>query len=336
MLCAHVACALDPQARFADYVRDNWNTESGLPQTSALSITQDDTGYIWIGTQNAIARFDGVRFTVFDRDSTGVDTTLASVAHTDKHGDVWFGTPHGALHLKNGRFELIHAGQDSAAIVDIGDSGDGSLLFATSLGVMRFDGSRIVPALLEGEACFSLLRQGATQWVGVAGALVRIDAQGIERFALPATANPARVTHIVADQHGLWLGTTAGLMKFAAGQVSAANYGGELDTRSIESLFRDSDGNLWIGTAPTLFRLRPDGHLRTHRPRRFHARFVGARHLRRPRTQSVDRQPDRKSVSAMERLGAPRFATRRAERSVRVEHRARSARTHAHRHQLRT
>ena len=135
------ACALDPQARFADYVRDNWNTESGLPQTSALSITQDDTGYIWVGTQNAIARFDGVRFTVFDRDSTGVDTTLASVAHTDKRGDVWFGTPHGALHERDGQFELLHAGQDSAAIVDIGDSTDGTLLFATSLGVMRYDGN---------------------------------------------------------------------------------------------------------------------------------------------------------------------------------------------------
>jgi diguanylate cyclase (GGDEF)-like protein len=260
-LWTNPACALDPQARFADYVRDNWNTESGLPQTSALSITQDNTGYIWVGTQNAIARFDGVRFTVFDRDSTGVDTTLASVAHTDKRGDVWFGTPHGALHERDGHFELIHAGQDSAAIVDIGDSTDGTLLFATSLGVMRYDGTHIVPALLEGEACFSLLRQGSTQWVGVAGALVRIDAQGIERFTLPSGANAARVTHIAADPRGLWLGTSAGLMKFSDGHVIAANYGDELDTRGIESLFRDSDGNLWIGTAPTLFRLRPDDRL---------------------------------------------------------------------------
>ncbi len=256
------ASALDPQARFADYVRDNWNTESGLPQTSALSITQDSTGYIWVGTQNAIARFDGVRFTVFDRDATGVDTTLASVAHTDRHGDVWFGTPHGALHEKDGHFELIHAGQDSAAIVDIGDAADGSLLFATSLGVMRLDGDqRIVPALLEGEASFSLLRQGTTQWIGVTGALVRIDAQGIERFPLPPGTNPARITHIAADARGLWLGTSAGLMKFTDGRVIAANYGGELDTRGIESLYRDSDGNLWIGTAPTLFRLRPDSVL---------------------------------------------------------------------------
>src|ERR1700709_1069816 len=62
-ICAD-ALALDPQSRFPDYVRDNWNIESGLPQISALSITQDSTGYIWVGTQSAITRFDGVRFTV--------------------------------------------------------------------------------------------------------------------------------------------------------------------------------------------------------------------------------------------------------------------------------
>ena len=40
------AYALDPHARFHDYVRDNWNIESGLPQISVLSITQDATGYL--------------------------------------------------------------------------------------------------------------------------------------------------------------------------------------------------------------------------------------------------------------------------------------------------
>ena len=155
----------------------------------------------------------------------------------------------------------MHAGQDSAAVLDIDEAADGTLLFATSLGVMRYQGDRIVPALLEGEPSFSLLRQGATQWVGITGALVRIDAQGISRYALPAGANTVRITHIAADARGLWLGTTAGLMKFVDGHVVAANFGGDVDTRSIESLYRDSDGNLWIGTAPMLFRLRPDGRL---------------------------------------------------------------------------
>lgn len=255
------AFALDPQARFPDYVRDNWNIESGLPQISALSITQDGTGYIWVGTQSAIARFDGVRFTVFDRDNTGVDTTLASVAYTDHHGDVWFGTPHGALHFVDGKFELLHAGQDSAAIQAITDSTDGGLLFATSLGVMRYEGNKLVPAMLEGEQCYSLLREGTTLWVGMVGSLVRIDTRGIERYSLPLASATARVTHLVSDIHGLWLGTTTGLMKFADGRITPAGLGAELDRDGIESLYHDSDSNLWIGTASTLFRVRPDAKL---------------------------------------------------------------------------
>jgi diguanylate cyclase (GGDEF)-like protein len=255
------AFALDPQARFADYVRDNWNIESGLPQISALSITQDGTGYIWVGTQSAIARFDGVRFTVYDRDTAGVDTTLASVAYTDHHGDVWFGTPHGALHFVNGKFELLHAGQDSAAINAIADSSDGSLLFATSLGVMRYEGNKLVPAMLEGEQCYSLLREGTTLWVGMVGALVRIDAHGIERYSLPLASATARITHLVGDAHGLWVGTTSGLMKFGEGRITAAGLSAELDRDGVESLYRDSDSNLWIGTASTLFRLRPDANV---------------------------------------------------------------------------
>ena len=44
-----------------------------FPTESVLTITQDSTGYIWLGTQNGIARFDGVRFNVYDRRTTGVD-----------------------------------------------------------------------------------------------------------------------------------------------------------------------------------------------------------------------------------------------------------------------
>ncbi|MEP6484575.1 MAG: two-component regulator propeller domain-containing protein, partial [Rudaea sp.] len=260
ILCVD-AFALDPQSRFPDYVRDNWNIESGLPQISALSITQDSTGYIWVGTQSAITRFDGVHFTVFDRDSTGVDTTLASVAYTDRRGEIWFGTPHGALHFTNGTFELLPAGRDSAAITAIADSSDGGLLLATSLGVMRYDNGKLVPSLLEGQPCYSLMRDGTVLWVGSVGGLVRIDAHGEQRYPLPPAFATARVTHLIGDARNLWIGTTSGLLKFADGRVTTSSVAAELDHTGIESLFRDSDANVWIGTAPMLFRVRPNAQL---------------------------------------------------------------------------
>jgi ligand-binding sensor domain-containing protein len=161
LLFAAPAHALDPEERFHDYVRDNWSVENGLPQVSVLTITQDSTGYIWLGTQNGIARFDGVRFNVYDRRTTGVDTTMATVSYTDRSGKPWFGTAHGVLRLNQGKLELLRAGTGNAAVQGIAEAADGSMLFATSLGVMRLRDSSIEPAMLQGERTCSLLRDGA-------------------------------------------------------------------------------------------------------------------------------------------------------------------------------
>ena len=263
LLWCAAAAALDPEARFHNYVIDNWNIESGLPQISVISITQDGTGYMWIGTQNGIARFDGVRFTVFDRQSSGVDTTMAYVSYTDRNGEPWFGTPHGALHYTSGKFTVLHAGRESAAVQGIAEDGDGTLLFATGIGVMRLADGGLRPALLEGESCYSLLRSGDTLWIGGMGVLTRVRPHQTTRFALPPALANARVAHLIADGDGLWVGTSAGLYRFkpSAEKLERGGLDPDLDRAGIESLFRDSDGNLWIGTAPLLYRLRPDRRL---------------------------------------------------------------------------
>jgi len=263
LLFAAPACAVDPLERFHDYVRDNWSVENGLPQISVLTITQDSTGYIWLGTQNGIARFDGVRFRVYDRRSTGVDTTMATVSYTDRSGQPWFGTGHGVLRLNHDKFELLQAGNGNAAVQGIAELADGSMLFATSLGVMRLRDSVLEPAMLEGERTCSLLRDGETLWVGQTGSLARIDAAGISRFPLPPQAHNACITHLgaAANSGDLWLGTTAGLYRWHEARIASSGLDPELDSRATESLLRDHDGNEWFATAPTVFRLRPNKQL---------------------------------------------------------------------------
>ena len=68
LLClAGHSLALQPDKRFSDYVGDTWGIEHGLPQVSVLSITQDRDGYLWLGSQGGLARYDGSRFTGFDQ-----------------------------------------------------------------------------------------------------------------------------------------------------------------------------------------------------------------------------------------------------------------------------
>src|SRR5579863_9418312 len=64
-LVASAASALEPGKPFHDYASDTWSLEQGLPQITVLSITQDTRGYMWFGTQDGIARFDGVAFKAY-------------------------------------------------------------------------------------------------------------------------------------------------------------------------------------------------------------------------------------------------------------------------------
>src|SRR5450631_28968 len=64
-VCAR-ALALEPSLEPSQYVLDNWQIPEGLPQTSIQAIARTPDGYLWVGTQEGLARFDGVGFTVFD------------------------------------------------------------------------------------------------------------------------------------------------------------------------------------------------------------------------------------------------------------------------------
>ena len=64
------ALALDPHRSLHQYVHRVWQTEHGLPQNTVFAIAQTPDGYLWVGTQEGLGRFDGVRFTIFDPTNT--------------------------------------------------------------------------------------------------------------------------------------------------------------------------------------------------------------------------------------------------------------------------
>ena len=90
----------------AQYRFDNWTTENGLPQNSVLAITQTRDGYLWLATYNGLVRFDGVRFTVFDKNNTkAFSTSRISDLGEDATGALWIGTTEGGvLRYQNGVF----------------------------------------------------------------------------------------------------------------------------------------------------------------------------------------------------------------------------------------
>ena len=91
------------------YAMETWQTDRGMPQNSVNALIQSHQGYLWIGTYNGLARFDGVRFVVFDSANTramrnGRITSLFEDAHTN----LWIGHETGELtRLMGGVFQSI-------------------------------------------------------------------------------------------------------------------------------------------------------------------------------------------------------------------------------------
>ena len=62
-----IVVALNPQKEISQYMHDAWGIEQGLPQNTVHAIIQTKNGYLWLGTQEGLARFDGYRFKTYNK-----------------------------------------------------------------------------------------------------------------------------------------------------------------------------------------------------------------------------------------------------------------------------
>src|ERR1700678_4146331 len=99
------ALALDPSRQLSQYVLDNWQLQEGLPQSSVQALARTPDGYLWVGTQEGVARFDGARFTIFDSgNEPAIPNKTISALFADHTGRLWIGTVAGIAVLENGHF----------------------------------------------------------------------------------------------------------------------------------------------------------------------------------------------------------------------------------------
>ena len=250
MLCAPVS-ALDPQAAFNHYRLDHWGVDEGLPQISVLSITQGRLGYLWVGTQNGIGRFDGNHFSKYDRATTGVDTTLAACALATADGLIWFGTPRGVLNISGETVTAIDAGDSLIEVVALAQTAQGDLLAASASGVHSVERGRLVAVPELHDPAHSLLRDGDDVWIGGTGAITRLRARIPERITLPDRT--LKILHIARGGDVLWLGTQSGLRRYDP-RTGALDTVAEPGAGAIESLLIDRGGNLWVSTLEHLMR----------------------------------------------------------------------------------
>src|SRR6185503_6375074 len=105
LLLAGNSPALDSNRSLKEFGHQAWLTENGLPQNTVQSIVQTHDGYLWIGTQEGLARFDGLSFTVFDKENTpAFKSNDIRFLHEDLRGRLWISTSYGLVCGHDGQF----------------------------------------------------------------------------------------------------------------------------------------------------------------------------------------------------------------------------------------
>src|SRR5215813_12866785 len=139
------------QAAYAQYRFDHWTADNGLPQNSVRDIVQTRDGYLWLTTFDGLVRFDGVRFTVFNKsNSPGILTNRFVSLYEDGQADLWASTENSELtRLHQGRFTTYTTKDglpDNYYIDSLGGDGHGHLLLFCGVHLFRWMDGKFQPA----------------------------------------------------------------------------------------------------------------------------------------------------------------------------------------------
>ncbi|HYE88412.1 MAG TPA: two-component regulator propeller domain-containing protein [Vicinamibacterales bacterium] len=255
-LAASPAQALDPTKALTQYARQLWTTGQGLPQDSVNAVVQTSDGYLWLGTQEGLVRFNGRDFEVFDRSNTAaLRHDHISALIEDSSGVLWIGTAGGGLtRLRDGVFTTYGStdGLIDGFIVALAADRSGTLWIGTlEHGLFAFAEGRF-RAMPGGDGLQGLTVQTlfvdrrGDLWIGARQGLYRQRAGGITRFSVGDGLPNASIRAIAEGaSEDLWVGTDAGVAAMADGRFRALPLP-QSDQR-VTSLLVDRDGNLWVG-----------------------------------------------------------------------------------------
>ncbi|WP_043692312.1 sensor histidine kinase [Luteibacter sp. 9133] len=241
--------------RIEQFYHTAWTVREGAPgQVTALAQTAD--GYLWLGTQTGLYRFDGVRFERY-RPREGGDFLASSVAslYAPPSGGLWVGFRYGvASFIDHDRATHYAAGSGlpTATIYAMASTPDGRVWAATFNGLVTLAGNRwrvVGPAMgLPGVRARNLAVDSAGRlWVATEQALAWL-APGAQRFEV-ATRSVGRINRIAEAPDGsIWVAEADdGVRPAWNGGRDPALSGPKLHMSSAGLLF-DRDGALWVPT----------------------------------------------------------------------------------------
>jgi len=268
--------------------------EDGLSQSTVLAILQDQFGFLWIGTEDGLNRYNGYTFRVFRPDLNNPDTISdrwITSLYEDSQGYIWIGTRQGGLNRYNpatGNFTYyLHDSTDPESIsgnyvTAILENTKGELWVGTNYGLNlldpqtgkfeRFNSDPDISTTISSNLITALFQDSrGILWIGTEdGRLNRFNSATknfISYIYDPKNFSAVKgrsIKSIIEDRNGdLWLASFEGLHRFKPSESSFTSYKhlrtkpSSLVSDTIQSLYIDRSGTFWVGTNEGLDRFNP-------------------------------------------------------------------------------
>jgi signal transduction histidine kinase/ligand-binding sensor domain-containing protein len=261
------ANALNPDRLMSQYVQARWGSDRGL-LGEVHAITQTSDGYLWIGSEKGLFRFDGQSFeSVTDRSPSALPITQVLGLTVDAQGNLIVRLPErNLLRYSDGVFEnTLRSLQPRELAVTAMAQGNNQALLVSGLtnGTLRYSGGRfetIVPVSALPSSPIIALAQSSDGkvWLGTRDAGL-FYAEHEHTTAVTKGLPSRKIVSLLAVGNDVWVGTDAGIARWNGTKITTEGVPPSLRRTSALAMLMDRQSNLWIGTTAGILRLNSQG-----------------------------------------------------------------------------
>ena len=254
--------AVDPDQPATSYLRTTFTVEDGLSSNVVNAILQTRDGFLWIGTDAGLNRFDGRHFTpIYFRGPESTPHGIVSALAEGPDGDLWIGTSAGLVRISRQTFDqfdrslsvFYHPGAGlSDEITCLHVSRDGTLWVGTGAGLYRFVGDQFKTVIPN--AAVNRIEESVDGHLLIASNQGFVELDGTRVIEHPGLAHqlgigPDGFFHVFQDRKGaIWFCTSMGLARRVNGSIERFQPYGP-GGHGVLRAYEDPQGNLWVEAA---------------------------------------------------------------------------------------
>jgi signal transduction histidine kinase/ligand-binding sensor domain-containing protein len=242
------AFGLNPALDISQYRHTSWMARDGFAKGFFHALTQTPDGYLWLGTEFGLFRFDGVRAVPWQPPG-GQQLPAKDISSllVTRDGALWIGTYGGLARWKDGKL-TTYAEVSGQRIEALLQDREGTVwMGAAKLCAFRSEGIVCDAPNFSGLRVNSLYEDSqGNLWAGIHGGVWRLQPGPSEHFDIPEAVDGSRVG--AYDRSAILIGTGNGLRRIVDGRATAYQLPGYTQPFRSSRIFRDRDGGVWIGT----------------------------------------------------------------------------------------